>query len=74
VVNVSQCITGSVDQEKYKTGHHLAEVGVLGGEDLSFEAAICKLMYLLACDELSLEERKKYMLENLRGEMGNRNS
>lgn len=69
VVNVTQCTTGSVDQGKYETGVHLEKAGVLSGKDITFEAAITKLMYLLGCEELSFKERKKFMEQNLRGEM-----
>lgn len=69
VVNVTQCHTGSVSQGKYETGVHLEKIGVLSGRDISYEAAICKMMYLLACDELNAEEQRKYMEKNLRGEM-----
>lgn len=69
VVNVTQCNTGQVSQGKYETGVHLEKVGVLSGKDMTFEAAITKLMYLLGCDELSFDERKRYMEDNIRGEV-----
>lgn len=69
VLNVTQCITGSVSQGKYETGVHLEQSGVLSGKDITFEAAITKLMYLLSCEELSLNDKKHYLENNLRGEM-----
>lgn len=48
VANVSQCVHGTVDMKKYATGQALAEIGVLSGADLTFEAAMTKLMYSLA--------------------------
>jgi len=69
VVNITQCTTGSVMQKKYETGIHLETVGVLGGKDITFEAAITKLMYLLSCPELTIEEQKQLMLTNIRGEI-----
>ena len=69
VLNVTQCTTGNVIQGKYETGVHLEQAGVITGKDITFEAAITKLMYLLSCDELSFEEKKKYINENLRGEI-----
>lgn len=69
VVNITQCTTGSVMQEKYETGVHLQKAGVIGGKDMTFEAAITKLMYLLSCDELSVEEQKELMTTNIRGEI-----
>lgn len=69
VVNITQCTTGSVIQTKYETGAHLERLGVLSGKDMTFEAAITKLMYLLSCKELSLEEKRQCFMANLRGEI-----
>lgn len=69
VLNITQCTTGSVIQGKYETGVHLEQAGVLSGADMTFEAAITKLMYLLSCAELSFEEKKEYIEKNMRGEI-----
>jgi L-asparaginase len=47
IVNVSQCQSGSVVMGKYETSVRLKEIGVLGGFDITTEAAVVKLMYLL---------------------------
>lgn len=69
VLNITQCTTGRVIQGKYETGIHLERAGVLSGGDMTFEAAITKLMYLLSCNELSLNEKKRYLTTNIRGEI-----
>jgi L-asparaginase len=69
ILNVTQCISGKVDQEKYETGSHLKEVGVISGKDITFEAAIAKLMVLLGDKTLSDSEIINLLGESLRGEI-----
>jgi L-asparaginase len=45
VLNVTQCQGGSVEMEKYQTGMALQSAGVIGGYDITTEAAIAKMMY-----------------------------
>lgn len=68
VVNITQCNNGSVHPFRYVTGLELAHAGVVSGHDLTSEAAITKLMYLLGLG-LSPEEVKNYMEYSLCGEM-----
>lgn len=68
IFNVSQCLGGRVIQGKYETSRTLQEVGVIGGRDITSEAAITKMMYLLG-REANLEKVKKLLRSPLRGEM-----
>lgn len=68
ILNVSQCLSGSVEQEKYETGVALKKIGVVGGKDMTTEAAITKLMYLLG-RKYSEQEIHRLLLRSLRGEI-----
>ena len=70
ILNVSQCLSGSVSQGLYETSSKLEEIGVISGKDMTTEAALAKMMYLLAT-EYSQEEIKQHLQISLRGELSN---
>ncbi|WP_150117158.1 asparaginase domain-containing protein [Arthrobacter sp. ERGS1:01] len=50
VLAITQCQTGSVSLSRYAVGSALADAGVLGGGDMTLEAALAKLGYLVSSD------------------------
>ncbi|KAL1896507.1 hypothetical protein Sste5346_004541 [Sporothrix stenoceras] len=68
VVNVSQCTNGFVSP-LYAPATALGRAGVVFGHDLTTEAALTKLSYLLALDGLSYSDIQERMGSSLCGEM-----
>ena len=68
VVNCSQCIKGTVNMSGYATGNALSEAGVISGHDMTLEATLTKLHYLLS-KNLSYEAMCQQMDISLRGEL-----
>lgn len=68
VVNLTQCMSGKVNMGGYATGNALAHAGVVSGSDLTVEATLTKLHFLLS-QNLSSDEVRQQMQVNLRGEL-----
>lgn len=48
VINISQCVAGSVKMGRYEASFHLKDAGVVSGYDSTVESAVTKLMFLQA--------------------------
>ena len=68
ILDISQCKVGSVELGLYETSKQLKDMGVVNGYDLTFEAAVTKLMFLLG-SERSDKEIIMLLETDLRGEL-----
>jgi L-asparaginase len=68
IYNVSQCTGGTVQMGKYETSEKMKEMGIISGKDITLEAAITKMMWVLG-NEDNLNKIKELLENNLMGEM-----
>jgi len=68
IVDISQCQGGSVELGKYETSKKLQQMGIVSGFDMTFEATVTKMMYLLG-QGLTYKEVSSLMEQSLRGEL-----
>lgn len=68
IINVTQCVEGSVEMGKYAASMALKRIGVINGYDITTESALTKMMLLLGQD-MSYQERADKLSRPLCGEM-----
>lgn len=68
ILNVSQCNGGAVVPGMYESGRRLQEIGIISGGDITPEAAITKMMFLLG-NEPDPQLIREQLSISLRGEM-----
>ncbi len=68
ILNVTQCKAGSVEMGHYEASYTLKEMGIISGKDITTEAALTKMMFVLGnCKDK--ETQKRLLESNLRGEI-----
>ena len=70
IIDISQCKKGSVQLGRYETSRELQKMGVLSGFDLTFEATVTKLMFVMGLG-LPILECRKLMEKSICGELTN---
>lgn len=69
VLNVTQCKAGAVKMYQYEAGVGMQRIGVVGGNDITPEAAVTKLMFLLGMYPDDPGAVKSALQQSLRGEI-----
>ncbi|MDE6693747.1 MAG: asparaginase, partial [Muribaculaceae bacterium] len=67
IYNVTQCLNGGDESKRYYTGDMLTNAGVITGYNITVEAAVAKLMYLVGSG-YSADDIKRYLQVSMVGE------
>ena len=68
IVNVTQCLGGWVEMGIYETGNRLSQAGVISSGDMTTEATIVKLMFLIG-QGLCQQDIEHQMTQSIAGEL-----
>ncbi len=68
IVNVTQCAGGSVSMGDYETSTSMKKIGIISGKNITTEAAITKLMYMLG-QNVANKVFKTIFETSIRGEL-----
>jgi L-asparaginase len=68
ILDISQCKVGTVELGRYETSKQLKDIGVANGYDMTYEAAVTKMMYLLG-QSTDPKQVKEWLEMDLRGEL-----
>ena len=68
LINVSQCIHGNIISGEYESSAPFENKNIINGKDITTEAAVTKLMYILGLTNNDSEIRAQ-LNKNLRGEV-----
>lgn len=69
VLNITQCKAGAVQMRQYQTSCDMDRIGVIGGHDITVEAAVTKMMYLLGTFPNDKNKVRDRIGKCLRGEI-----
>ena len=69
VFNVTQCKAGAVQMRQYQASCDMDRIGVIGGHDITIEAAVTKMMYLLGNFSNDKDKVRDRLSKCLRGEI-----
>ena len=73
ILDITQCISGSVRMPLYESTDKLSKLGIINGSDITSEAGLTKMMYLLG-KKLNLKEIKEAFSTSICGEQNSLNT